>query len=72
MSDCTESLMQPLKTQIWERQSDYRQEKGLNLFYDRMYSNTKYLKIHTIYDLRTIRILLSLKSGVSENHHKYK
>jgi len=33
-----------------------------------MYSKTKYLKIHTIYDLRTIRILLSLKSGVSENH----
>jgi len=33
---------------------------------------TKYLKIHTPYDLRTIRITLSLSRGVSEKHHMYK
>ena len=56
----------------WSQKTILRRWRGLKKIYDRMYSKTKYLKIQTLYDERTNRIEVSLKSGVSQKHHKYK
>ena len=44
----------------WSQKTILRRWRGLKKIYDRIYSKTKYLKIHTLYDLRTIRINLLL------------